>query len=268
MNLISRLTAAMAVLVAALILAACTTSDAGDGAAGAVSQQHFEEVLDELADGGILHMRTVQFTYGGTRNSLGSGLDTRRFEFTLPEHRVNDIWMLIGEDGRTLEFVALTSDEDGNFLTRTRLADGEVRTEHVPSGETETRSSGSDSPKPLIEQLKQTFAETGQKMREAEASGEMVREASGNDGTFLLVQGTEHCGRANDLPAGTVFRKQELRESDYAPVASSCWVVTSGGVRLLVESDQPSWEALDASQWDQIANFVFGGDSPGWRAYR
>ena len=73
-----------------------------------------------------------------------------------------------------------------------------------------------------------------------------------------MMQEGQYCGRANDLPAGAVSRKEELRESDYVPVASSCRIVTSGGAKLLVESDQPTWEALDASGWDQIVRFVFG----------
>ncbi len=250
-------------LLVPMILVAVIASACGGGYSAepiADGGPPFLVLLEEVEEhGGILHLETRQFTRRGLLVSYEQGGE----EFRLPEHLINDVWLLAREDG-TGEILWLTRGEDGEFISRYGLVDGEDVNEHVPSGTVTRRSESTESLSEsanLLAVYRDALGRAAEGYRVRLANGAMTVEPSGNADTVILVlPRTVACGRGMtvEMPAGTVEERNEVTEADYVPVHSTCIVTTPDGREILINEDIPRWERLDAERWDDIVSFVFG----------
>lgn len=251
-------------LLVPMILVAVIASTCGDGYSPAPIPDGgppLFAVLDELEErGGILHIQIREFTHRGLLVSYEQAGE----EFRLPEYLISDIWLLSREDG-TGEVAWLTRGEDGEFISRFGLVDGEYINEHVPSGTVtqrgENAESLAESPN-LLTAYGDALERTAEGYRIRLANGGMTLEPSGNAGTVVLVlPRTVACGRGMtvEMPVGVIEERTEVTEAGYVTVRSTCIVTTPDGQEILINEDIPRWERLDADRWDDIVSFVFGG---------
>lgn len=220
-------------------------------------------VLDAVAEGGILHLHTAEYVRGGHEIEFrcpNAEPGAPGSPYTWSGRWTDDSWVLFDRDGVPEEALLLSVEADGLRVASLYVGAGTTILDHpvgsltcIVSGARERASVGGPGG------LRADFRRQTQDLKDGEASGELRREPSDIDGTFVLVRETTACDKARfrDVDVQRLLQRRLVLESDYSVLSDSCWVVTTDGEELLVESTEVTLELLDASEWPALLDLVF-----------
>jgi len=223
--------------------------------------------LAALDDGGIFIMRTEVYQRHGAKADVIAAVFASGDIGVYPERRVDEMWMLIGQDGELRDMTSVTWIKNGELLQRVRIEDSTIITERPALGVSERRQSGRSAIG--SQQISLTFSQQVQAQVEELLEDDSWQSTDAKTpGTIVLTQPrTVHTsplgGSGYSVP---FYGDLQVREAlatltfaeNYWPISEELWVVLDDGSRILVESRRFTFETRGAEEWTGFVARVWG----------